>query len=280
MVKKVKKVVRTQEEKREYWNDKIKMELEYVNFKNSLKQGLMSPNTKVEGYVWSIPSINIVKLFNDYIKKEGATSEECKRLHDFTKYNGICTNCSECKQYCYNQKFYFCQNNFSSRLLRLLAFLNNRQQLAYNINKELSKPLSDVVRLHVEGDFFSNDYLTFWLDIIKKNPKIKFYCYTKNFKLFKEFLEGGKKLPKNLYINISLNSEILGNVSLINEIKAIQALTSVNFFIAYNESNKHLIEDSLKLFELKRIKHCSGKCILCKSCYKSSYNNLITCRIH
>lgn len=36
-----------------------------------------------------------------------------------------------------------------------------------------------VVRLHASGDMFSDEYLKFWLDIIKANPGIKFYTYTK-----------------------------------------------------------------------------------------------------
>lgn len=46
---------------------------------------------------------------------------------------------------------------------------------------ELTKPRFDGtwVRLHDSGDFFSQDYLARWLDIIRAGTQTRFYCYTK-----------------------------------------------------------------------------------------------------
>ena len=37
----------------------------------------------------------------------------------------------------------------------------------------------ETIRIHASGDFFSLEYLNMWKDIIKKNPCVKFWTYTK-----------------------------------------------------------------------------------------------------
>jgi len=45
------------------------------------------------------------------------------------------------------------------------------------------------VRLHDSGDFFSDDYLITWLDIMRKTPQVRFYCYTKAVDRFRRLVE-------------------------------------------------------------------------------------------
>jgi len=45
------------------------------------------------------------------------------------------------------------------------------------------KEASVYVRVHVSGDFFSQEYLEKWYEIARKNPKQVFYCYTKSISL-------------------------------------------------------------------------------------------------
>ena len=39
----------------------------------------------------------------------------------------------------------------------------------------------DAIRIHDAGDFHSAEYVRKWVEVIKKNPKLKFYAYTKSF---------------------------------------------------------------------------------------------------
>lgn len=55
-----------------------------------------------------------------------------------------------------------------------------------------------VVRIHASGDFFNTKYLRAWLAVIKRNPDILFYCYTKSNGLFV-----GLELPDNFSVTFS-----------------------------------------------------------------------------
>ena len=46
------------------------------------------------------------------------------------------------------------------------------------------------VRVHDDGDFFSDDYLILWLDIARECPQVTFYCYTKEVSRFRRLVEG------------------------------------------------------------------------------------------
>lgn len=48
------------------------------------------------------------------------------------------------------------------------------------IANEISKSKANTFRIHSSGDFFSQDYIDKWTNIIKKHPSIKFYAYTKS----------------------------------------------------------------------------------------------------
>jgi hypothetical protein len=65
--------------------------------------------------------------------------------------------------------------------------------------EELRKPKfrGKFIRIHDGGDFFSLDYLQAWLRIMRATPTTTFYCYTKEVKMFKEFVE--PDYPSNFY---------------------------------------------------------------------------------
>ena len=45
---------------------------------------------------------------------------------------------------------------------------------------------STIVRVHVSGDFFSQEYFDAWLEVAKTRQDIKFYAYTKSLNFWKE----------------------------------------------------------------------------------------------
>ena len=78
------------------------------------------------------------------------------------------------------------------RVKRLLNFIvineilsnTENKNFLLNIFNDILKKYSKVfrfpiVRIHSSGDFFSKDYLNFWLEFVEKFKTIKFYTYTK-----------------------------------------------------------------------------------------------------
>lgn len=57
-------------------------------------------------------------------------------------------------------------------------------------------------RIHVAGDFFSVNYLDVWNSIARKNPSVKFFAFTKQFNVLRNYISN-KKLAKNLSIILS-----------------------------------------------------------------------------
>jgi len=57
------------------------------------------------------------------------------------------------------------------------------------------------VRIHESGDFFNILYLKAWLNVVKLNKDLKFYCYSKSLNFFLEVL-----LPNNFYMVASYGS--------------------------------------------------------------------------
>ena len=51
--------------------------------------------------------------------------------------------------------------------------------MIYRINSDLPKN-TGIVRIHVAGDFFSQDYMLAWYNVALLNPSILFYAYTKS----------------------------------------------------------------------------------------------------
>lgn len=58
------------------------------------------------------------------------------------------------------------------------ALAEGKEQAAKLIKQSL--PKADIVRIHVSGDFFSQEYFDAWLDVIKSTPETTFYAYTKS----------------------------------------------------------------------------------------------------
>jgi len=56
----------------------------------------------------------------------------------------------------------------------------------------------DVMRVHVGGDYFSEEYLQAWIEVAKRNPSKVFYSYSKSLHFMKKYA-----LPSNLVLTAS-----------------------------------------------------------------------------
>lgn len=96
-----------------------------------------------------------------------------------------CPNCKGCKDSCYAlqaQMQYPDVRVFRHTNLHLAVF--NISKLKELICSQLQTSRTNIVRIHGSGDFFSQQYVDMWLEIIKMFPDKKFYAYTKAEKLF------------------------------------------------------------------------------------------------
>jgi len=82
--------------------------------------------------------------------------------------------------------------------LKALKACDSALQMALLIDYSL--PVSKVVRVHVGGDFFSQDYFDAWMEVAKNNPKTTFYAYTKSLEFWVNY-EGD--IPENFKLNAS-----------------------------------------------------------------------------
>jgi hypothetical protein len=78
----------------------------------------------------------------------------------------------------------------------------------------LESGLTEVVRIHVGGDFFSPDYARLWSKIVTSRPDIRFYAYTRSWqngrgKVARDFLEPFRELAKlpNMRLILSVDHQ-------------------------------------------------------------------------
>ena len=107
-----------------------------------------------------------------------------------------CLDCKDCSKDCYAvkaSKAYPTCNNF--RWLITYMAINHLDVLKAWIIEDLARIAKNnksvkYVRIHESGDFFSQNYLDMWKDVVKLFPMFRFYFYTKSDKFlnFTEFV--------------------------------------------------------------------------------------------
>ena len=141
---------------------------------------------KIDKYFTNISLVELEKIYDDKIKK-GILKNNNKKLGkliwDFSLPPIVsCPNCEDCKLDCYAVSTYKMyksaklswDNNFK-------LCLNNLDLFKDCVINQLSKGKILMVRIHQSGDFYSDEYLQSWIDIINLFPNIKFFAYTKSF---------------------------------------------------------------------------------------------------
>lgn len=117
-------------------------------------------------------------------------------------YIKTCPGASElCKSICYNAAYDINDNSDAN----LLQYNEDKDQLMEYINEILKCRLKHgkvIVRLHSEGDFFSEEYVRFWKEIISMNKEVGFWTYTKSWvipEIRKELVELERLDNINIY---------------------------------------------------------------------------------
>lgn len=125
--------------------------------------------------------------------------------NEFVQIN-TCPAAGECKINCYARKGGYVQfSNSSLNSSRILNFLVNDPEGWFDVvdseirirNRLRPKGSQLIVRWHDAGDFFSKEYFELALDVVRKNPTVIFYAYTK------VSWVATSELPDNFLINYS-----------------------------------------------------------------------------
>lgn len=112
------------------------------------------------------------------------------RFPDGRTYNA-CPSAGICRMVCYARAGAYRFRNVLERHQRNLAYVMDdlpgwTQQMIDEIGRKRG-PV--IVRIHDAGDFFSEQYLRAWLQVMAAHPNARFYCYTKEIDLFRRVIE-------------------------------------------------------------------------------------------
>ena len=162
-----------------------------------------------------------------------------------------CTNCNECSKHCYACKGCFNYNNvINSEAENTYLVMNEPKRVENEINAFLNGVvLYRYFRWNTSGDVFSREYLEIIVNVAKANELTTFLVFTKNFKLFNEYLRENE-LPKNLKVVFSK----WDNAEIDNEHNLPIAIVKVN-------EQTEIPGNAYK---------CSGNCANCLECWNAN----------
>lgn len=116
-----------------------------------------------------------------------------------------------CLSHCYNADQREDKFPIQSWLQNWSSYLQFREQTeAYILNELNSSNAKSIMRIHSSGDFFSNDYIEMWINIVSSRPSVMFWAYTRSWadsNLLKS-LEKLRKLP-NMQLFASVDSTMI-----------------------------------------------------------------------
>lgn len=112
-----------------------------------------------------------------------------------------CPGAGECLQFCYSFRAWRYPAAFMRQCQNTLLMRFNQDAIVSALDTIVSKmPDGFDMRLYVDGDFSSVSDVTFWFDVLKANPTIRAYGYSKS---FDAILAYAGAWPTNYQLNIS-----------------------------------------------------------------------------
>jgi hypothetical protein len=155
-----------------------------------------------------------------------------------------CPMADECAKGCYATQGAYIWSNVKPAFERRLALTKDASFIA-TLDAEIKRRKIERVRIHDSGDFYSPKYLKAWLEIMRLNPTVEFYAYTKMIKVFKALKS---EFPSNFTYIFSYGGK---QDALINPEKdrhsqvfgSIDDLQSEGYIDATNDDSLALTED-------------------------------------
>ena len=104
---------------------------------------------------------------------------------DYTVDGTCADNCPGCYGMANNYKRY----GYDALVMRTVIAREYPEFCKAAILAQIQADGIKTVRIHATGDFFSRDYLNMWTEIVKANPAVVFWSYTKEYAAEKAFDE-------------------------------------------------------------------------------------------
>ena len=119
-----------------------------------------------------------------------------------------CTNCSECKRFCYDIKACLQYPNtvIDARIRNYVVLMKSRELYFEKIENAISsRRKNKFFRWHVAGDIVDLDYFSRMVEAARLHADFKFWTYTKNYKVVNEYCRkyGRKNIPDNFSVMFS-----------------------------------------------------------------------------
>ena len=198
------------------------------------------PTKEVRYLIWSIPAIVTCPY----------ATEHCKAACYAIKAERAYPSCRRSRQAHYIDTM---RADFIDRMI--FTIQANLDRPCYKSAKKI------VVRIHESGDFYSERYTNYWIEIAKHfagDKRVVFMAYTKSVRFFQ-----GKEIPENMVVRFSLWDDTKASEKAIADEMELPVYTAVDKFT--NESKK----------ERCLCKNCST----CNKCWCKAIE-MIKCEIH
>lgn len=113
---------------------------------------------------------------------------------------------SYCSKVCYATKGFFRFNRVGKSLADNFEAAQ-QNDFVVKVRKEITRTRVTAFRIHPSGDFYSNEYIQKWIDIITGAPSVKFWAYTRSWRVpeLVNKLQELNKLP-NLQLFASIDA--------------------------------------------------------------------------
>lgn len=113
-----------------------------------------------------------------------------------------CPGMGSCEKVCYSIKAWRCPDAFFRQLQNTILVRERSPHI-----RAAAEKLDGKLRLYVDGDFDSMRTVAFWMQILRDNPQIKAYGYSKSWNELLEYDEiSGAWWPDNYVLNLSTGS--------------------------------------------------------------------------
>ena len=109
-----------------------------------------------------------------------------------------CPNAAACITGCYATQGAYLFSNVAKIFEKRLTLALSAEFIT-TIDAELKRRKVGRLRIHDSGDFFSAEYLNRSIEVMRRNPDVQFYAYTKMFTLLKSFQLAGR-IPGNFTV--------------------------------------------------------------------------------
>jgi hypothetical protein len=107
----------------------------------------------------------------------------------------------------------------------------------------------NIIRIHVSGDFFNQNYFDAWIHVARRNPEVLFYAYTKSLPYWIKRLG---RIPQNLKLTASIGGVHDNMISQYNlrsarVVKSIQEAEALGLPIDHDDSHAYATDESFAL---------------------------------